>query len=94
MLQHSARWLVFMSPRDLYALSQRSRFYSYTQYNDACALTQSYQRCSPAEKLKWEERVEAINDEVERSYQVEAQLLMHDDIDLRLDADEVAACKE
>lgn len=82
MLQQSARWLAFMSPGDLYALSQRSRFSSYTQYSDASALTRSYQRCSPAEKLKCEERAEAINDEFERAYQTEAQLLMQEDSDL------------
>ncbi|KAG5481932.1 hypothetical protein LSCM1_05642 [Leishmania martiniquensis] len=78
MWRQSVRQLAFMSPLDLYALSQRSSFSSYTQYDDACALARSYQRCSPAEKLKYEERVEAINDEMERTCQAEAQLLMRE----------------
>lgn len=74
MFRLSARRLAFMAPGDFYALSQRSSFSSYTQFNDSCALARSFQRCSPAEKLTCAERVEAINAEMERAQEAEAQL--------------------
>ncbi|TPP51229.1 hypothetical protein CGC21_25305 [Leishmania donovani] len=92
--ERHVRWLAFMSPGDLYALSQRSSFSSYTQYSDASALARSYKRCSRAEKLKCEERAEAINDEVERAYQTEAQLLRQEDSDLRSNTCGAAAHNE
>ncbi|KAG5482458.1 hypothetical protein CUR178_05597 [Leishmania enriettii] len=94
MCRHTVRRLTFMSPGDLYALSQRSSFSSYTQYNDPCALARAYQRCSPAEKLKYQERVEAINNEIERTYQAEAQLLMQGSIDQRSNAEGAVARTE
>ncbi|GET87362.1 unspecified product [Leishmania tarentolae] len=94
MLRESVRRLAFMSPGDLYALTQRSSFSSYTQYSDASALTRSYQRCSAIEKLRCEERSEAINDEIERAYNTDAQLQMQDNIDLPSDVGSAAAQKE
>ncbi|KAG5508709.1 hypothetical protein JKF63_05207 [Porcisia hertigi] len=81
MLRRSAQRLTFMSPVDLYALDKRSSFSSYTQYADACALSRSYQRCSPGERFKFEERVKAINDEIELSSQEEDELRGHDTLE-------------
>jgi hypothetical protein len=60
---------------DLFALTQRSRFASYTQYNDSQALQRSYQWLPSSERLVYEERAAAIHDELERANTVEETLL-------------------
>ncbi|KAK7198291.1 hypothetical protein NESM_000786600 [Novymonas esmeraldas] len=84
MLRRSTVRVVFMSPVDLYALDQRGSMLSYTQYGDASALTRSYQRCSPAERLRYAERAEALNDEVARTARLEKHALLHTDTDVAM----------
>ncbi|KAL7700791.1 hypothetical protein N2W54_004109 [Lotmaria passim] len=64
-----------LTAADLFALNQRSRFVSYTQFDDVPALQRSFQ-CAPlAVRLAYEERAAAINDELERVNMMEESVL-------------------
>lgn len=56
-----------LTAADLFALDQRSRFSSYTQYDDAAALQRSFQCAPQTARLAYEERAAAILDEVDRA---------------------------
>ncbi|KPA77765.1 unspecified product [Leptomonas pyrrhocoris] len=82
MLRATLRKCAALTAADLFALNQRSRFASYTQYDDAQALQRSYQCASPAVRLTYEERAAAISDELGRASTVEETFLSAADGDV------------
>lgn len=71
----SRRMAAAVTAADLFALNQRGRFASYTQYADDAALQRSFQ-CAPlATRLSYEERAAAIAEERDRTRNVEETLL-------------------
>lgn len=75
--------LAAVTAADLFALSRRSRFTSYTQFDDAEALQRSFQCAPAAERLAYEERAAAMNEELERAKMVEDTLLSFEDGEVR-----------